>query len=359
MSAKIGCIKTIKGKRGNTYCVQIRLKGHKNTSRTFKELKEAKKWLKETLYAISQGKAYETKVMRSHTFSDLINKYIDEELDKSSSNYKTRLGQLNWWKAELGHLSLVNIKEDVISTCRKKLLGTNDRYGNPRSMTTANRYMTSLSVVLRKAVKEWRLMTYNPVSNFQKYKEPNGRDRFLSEEEIERLLKACKNSSNQHLYSIVLLALCTGMRKGEIINLKWEDIDFQRDLIKLKKTKNGDMRNVPLKGSICDILKKRFFDERPSLNLYVFKGKKCNKPINFRGAWSIALKEAEIKDFVFHSLRATCVTYLSKLGYSLHLIAKIVGHKEVSITYKRYACLSMDEHFKATERLGSFFKSLL
>jgi len=95
MSAKIGYIKTIKGKRGNTYCVQIRLKGHKNTSRTFKELKEAKKWLQETLYAISRGKAYETRVMCTQTFSGLIEKFIKDELDKTSSNYKTRLGQLN------------------------------------------------------------------------------------------------------------------------------------------------------------------------------------------------------------------------------------------------------------------------
>jgi len=102
------------------------------------------------------------------------------------------------WKSELGNLSLTNIKEDVISTCRKKLLDTKDRYGNPRSKATANRYMTTLSLVLRKATREWRLMTYNPVCSFQKYKEPDGRDRYLSEDEIERLLKTCRSSSNCH-----------------------------------------------------------------------------------------------------------------------------------------------------------------
>jgi hypothetical protein len=120
MSAKLGCIKTINGKRGNFYCVQIRVKGHNHTSRTFKDLREAKKWLQETLHAISKGQAYETKVMRTQSFSQLVDKYIAEELDKSSSNFKTRLGQLNWWKGELGHLPLIDIKEDVISTCRKK-----------------------------------------------------------------------------------------------------------------------------------------------------------------------------------------------------------------------------------------------
>jgi hypothetical protein len=109
MSTKFGSIKTIKGKRGNTYCVQIRMKGHPHISKTFKELKEAKAWLKERSYAMSTGKPYETKVMRTRTFAQLVDKYIEEKADKSSSNYKTRLGQLFWWKDQLGRFTPITL----------------------------------------------------------------------------------------------------------------------------------------------------------------------------------------------------------------------------------------------------------
>ncbi len=323
MSVKFGSIKTIQGKKGNTYCVQIRMKGHPHLSKTFKKLRLAKQWLSETTYAMRAGQSYETKVMRTQTFSQLINKYIEEEIDKSSSYYKTRLGQLLWWKEQLGHLTLNNIREDVISSARKTLHDTPDRFGKPRSNSTVNRYMTTLSVVLSVASREWRLLPYNPLSNFQKLKEPSGRDRFLTESEIERLLNACKESKNKHLYPIVLLALCTGMRKGEITHLKWADIDFNEEVIKLEQTKNGDRRYVPLKNPILTELREEATAVQHSPDEYIFKSPYSNSPIDFRNAWEATLKKAAIENFVFHSLRATCVTYLSKLGYSLHLMVLV------------------------------------
>lgn len=284
MTVKFGSIKTIQGKKGNTYCVQIRMKGHPHISKTFKELKEAKSWLKETSYAMSTGQAYETKVMRTQTFAQLIDKYIEEKVDKTSSNYITRLGQLLWWKEQLGYLTLNIIKEDVISAARLNLQNIRDRFGNPRSNATINRYMTTLSVVLGVASREWRLLPYNPLKNFQKLKEPPGRDRFLSENEVERLLASCKESKNKHLYDIVLLALCTGMRKGEIAHLKWSDIDFEGEVIKLEHTKNGDKRYVPLKNPILSLLKQKAIKSSTTPFGYVFSGPIVNQPINFRNA---------------------------------------------------------------------------
>ncbi len=307
---------------------------------------------------MSTGQSYETKMMRTQTVAQLVDKYIDEEIDKSSSNYKTRLGQLFCWKKQLGHLTLNNNRADVISTARKTLHNTPDRFGKPRSNSTVNRYMTTLSVLLGVAVREWRLLPHNPLSNFQKLREPSGRDRFLSEDEMVRLLNTCKKSKNRNLYPIVLLAICTGMRRGEITHLKWKDINFEEEIIKLEKTKNGDKRYVPLKDPILSLLKERAIIAEPPPTEYIFKGPFSNSPINFRNSWESALKNAEIENFVFHSLRATCVTYLSKLGYSLHLIAKIIGHREISTTYTRYACLGISEHAEATEKLGNFLDRL-
>ncbi len=78
---------------------------------------------------MSAGQSYETKVMRTQTFSQLIDKYIEEEIAKTSSNYKSWLGQLLWRKEQLGYLTLNNVREDVISTARKNLQNTPDRFG--------------------------------------------------------------------------------------------------------------------------------------------------------------------------------------------------------------------------------------
>ena len=95
-------------------------------------------------------------------------------------------------------------------------------------------------------------MEINPVSRIRKPTEPRGRVRFLSKEERERLLKACKESKNKHLYTIVLMALSTGMRYSEIINLKWSDIDLEKGTIILHHTKNNERRRVPLTGLILE-----------------------------------------------------------------------------------------------------------
>ena len=218
--------------------------------------------------------------------------------------------------------------------------------------------MTTLSVVLGTACKEWRLTSYNPASNFQKLKEPPGRDRFLTEDELERLFASCKESKCKQLYPIVLLAVCTGMRKGEIVNLRWRDIDFGEELIKLEKTKNGDKRYVPIKNPVLALLKEKAKETPHHPDSYLFASPKSGKPINFTSSWINALKRANIDNFVLHSLRATCVTHLTKLGYPLHLIAKIVGHREISTTYQRYSCLGLEEHAEATEKLGNFLENI-
>lgn len=89
--------------------------------------------MQETTHALSTGQPYETKVMRTKTFAQLVDKYIEEEIDTTSSNYTTRLGQLFWWKEQLGHLTFSHVREDVMSAVRKHLLNTPDPFGNPQS----------------------------------------------------------------------------------------------------------------------------------------------------------------------------------------------------------------------------------
>ena len=111
---------------------------------------------------------------------------------------------------------------------------------------TANRYFTSFSVVRTVAQREWGWLAANPVHEVPKLPEPRGRVRFLSEEEGERLLEACQQSVMPYLALLVILALSTGARRGELLKLTWPDVDFSRQRLTFYHTKNRTPRSVPL-----------------------------------------------------------------------------------------------------------------
>jgi integrase len=166
----------------------------------------------------------------------------------------------------------------------------------------------------------------------------NGRTRFLNDDEKERLLSACRESASKGLYPIVILALSTGMRRGEIMNLKWSDIDLDRGSILLQTTKNGDRRFVPLVGMALDLLRSKYANQAVDSLVFPAPHSPC-KPIDIRSAWETALSKANIFNFRFHDLRHTAASYLAMNQASLLEIGTLLGHKTVQMT-KRYAHLS-------------------
>jgi integrase len=174
-----------------------------------------------------------------------------------------------------------------------------------------------------------------------KPKEPRGRVRFLSDDERAHLLDACRSSRCPYLYAVVVLALSTGMRHGEIMNLRWSDVDLLKGRIILHDTKNGERRNVPLTGHAHHEMEKlskvRRIDTAlvfPNTNF----GEKA-RPYEIRKSWNTALKKAEIEDFRFHDLRHSTASYLAMNGATLSEIAEVLGHKTLQMV-KRYAHLS-------------------
>jgi len=349
---KLGNIQVREGSKGKTYRAQIRKKGYKHMSKSFKSKDRAEKWLKDNIFAIEQGLPYETKEMRTFTLSDIIDRYLKEEMDPSNSNYKTRKGQLEWWKAEIGNLVLSQVREDAICKCKDKLLKTPDKFGNLRKGSTINRYLTTLSVVLDIARKEWRLFKGEPIKNIRKCQESQPRDRFLNHEERARLLDACKKSPCKHLYPFVLICLCCGLRKGEILGLKWKNINFEEQLIQIPKTKNGSRIDIPLRDPVLSVLKDLKEVSDKNLDSLLFPGKNPSKPCDFRKAWKIAITEAGLSDITPHDMRRTFISNLGELGYPLHVAAKLANHKTLSITYSVYSQLSKPQIAEAVESLG-------
>ncbi len=325
-----------------SYRVKIRLRGYPEQIATFTRITDAKKWIQDTESAIREGRHFKTSEAKKHTAKELINRYIEEIVPrkpKSANDLKTQLG---WWKESIGSFLLSDITPALITEHRGKLSQEkSERKGRKRTDATINRYCAALSHCFTIAVKEWGWMQENPILKIKKFKEPRGRVRFLSDEERERLLTACKESSSPYLYILTVLAISTGARKMEIMSLKWDDVDLSRGMIFLHDTKNGERRSLPLVGIAKDLMKSHHKNRNENTGL-VFPAKNLKDPIDIRTPFETALQKAEIKDFRWHDLRHSCASYLAMNGATLAEIAGVLGHKTLSIV-KRYSHIS-DAH---------------
>jgi integrase len=214
-------------KHCQSYRVRIRMKGGQYFDRSFKSKTLAKKWKRDMESAIEHDRYEFTNPATKHTLAELIDLYIERVLPSKPKNAKNTLRHLLWWKQELGHLLLAQIRPSLIAEKRDELLTGFVRDGKLRSPSTVVRYLSSLSHVFSKAVKEWEWLRENPVFKIEKPKQAQGRKRVLDEVEQKRLLQACEESGSKDLFLVVALALGTGMRKGEIMSLRWKDINFR------------------------------------------------------------------------------------------------------------------------------------
>jgi integrase len=222
----------------------------------------------------------------------------------------------------------------------------------PGAFSDVVRYLAALSHCLSVAVKEYQWLDDSPMRKVSKPKEPRGRVRFLSDDERAALLRECQASPNPYLYPVVVLALSTGMRAGEIMNLEWRDVDLQKGWLTLRETKNGERRGVPLAGKAMELVKLHGKVRRLDTQL-LFPGKEHpHKPMDLRAPWNAAVKRAGLEDFRFHDLRHSAASYLAMGGASLAEIADVLGHKTLSMV-KRYARLSESHKAGVVERMNA------
>ncbi len=323
-----------------SYRVRVRLKGYPLQTSTFSRLTDAKRWAQETETAIRQGHYFKTSESKKHTLKKLIERYIQEGFIEQK-NQKDKLRHLLWWKDNLGGYLLVDMSPALIAEYRNNLSSEIRCKGAQRSPATVARYLAALSHAFTIAVKEWGWLDSNPVLKVTKPKEPRGRVRFLSDNERARLLAACESSQNSYLNIVVVLALSTGMRQGEIMNLTWEDVDLKKGRITLHETKNGERRVVPLTTHTLKLLKAHSKIKYLGTKLLFpsHNASQTNKPMDLRKPWLTALKQANIEDFRFHDLRHSAASYLAMNGASIAEIAEVLGHKTLQMV-KRYTHLS-------------------
>lgn len=350
-------------KNGTTYRAIVRIKGFPPQQKTFKRLTDAKLWAQQTEAAIRRGELQTfTKVTANKTLRETVERYRDEILPrKSAGTQRSETAHLAFWEAALGDYGLTYIEPQMISNKlaalrKEKRVKKGDKPGKPtgalRSLRTIKYYQDTLSTVFKYA-RQWQWTRQNPVDELERItKLRNERIRFLSDDERRALLKACEASSNEHLYPIVVFALSTGARKGEILGLTLEDLDLSRDMAVLRNTKNGDTRSVPVVHHLKTLLTKqvpkinKLYDalELPKRGRLLFARSDGLAPIEINRAWYTALSAANIADFRFHDLRHSTASYLAMSGASQLEIAEVLGHRTLQMV-KRYSHLS-ESHVK-------------
>ena len=321
-----------------SYRVKVRLKGHPTTTGTFQRITDAKRWAQSTEAAIREGRYFKTAEAKRHTLGDLVDRYITEVLPEKPKNAANSRQHLIWWKSKLGAYLLADVSPALIVKYRNELLATITRRGTKMANGTVVRYMASLSHAFSLAVKDWQWVDDSPLRKVSKPKEPRGRERFLSDDERAALLQACKASTSRFLYTVVVLALSTGMRRGEIMGLRWNQIDIPRGRILLYETKNNTSRAVPLAGLALTLMSGLLKVRRIDTDL-VFYGEAGSKPVDLTKPWTTALGKANLTNFRFHDLRHSAASYLAMNGATTIEIAAILGHKTLQMV-KRYSHLA-------------------
>lgn len=287
---------------------------------------------------------------------------VREAIDAYMAGYagadKSRASRMAWWQSVLGDVKLAELDSDQIADVLdafttqpvRKYVGRDEqgrrlyRDHHARSPSTVTRYRTTLSAVLtwakhkRLTPKGWR----NPCHDVKGTPTVPGRVRYLSNDERTRLLAATKISAWPKLYLLVLMAITTGARRGELLGLRYRDLDLPMEkdatgTATLPTTKNGDSRVLVLTPAVVAEIKRHGVGVADAL---LFPGKfRRDQPYAITEAWSRALVNARIENFKFHDLRHTHASYLAQSGASLLEIADSLGHRTMAMV-KRYSHLS-------------------
>jgi integrase len=321
-----------------TFRVKVRIKGQRPQQASFARLTDAKRWAQSTEAAMREGRYFKVQEARRKTLTDLIDRYIRDVLPQRPKNASNTSRHLLWWKSQLGYRLLADIQPTHIAEFRDQLLSTPTDRGGRRANATVQRYLAAISHAYNIAIKDWGWVDENPVAKISKPRAARGRERFLSDEERDRLLSACKASRSQFLYTVVVLAISTGMRRGEIMGLRWKQVDLPNSCLRLSETKNDTSRSIPLASLALSLMTQLSKVRRIDSEL-VFYGKDKTQPIDLKKPWETALRKAGIDDFRFHDLRHTAASYLAMDGATTMEIAAVLGHKTLQMV-KRYSHLA-------------------
>jgi len=295
---------------------------------TYPNRKTAEQALMKRKIEIAEGKFLDKRKEEKIKFKDFAEEFIEVYAKPNKKSWKRDQLSMKHLKKHFGEKYLSQITSYDIENYKKERI-------KEVSPSTINRELACLKTMFNKAI-EWKKVKENPVREVKLFKENNERIRYLKEDEIKKLL----NNLSGSLRIIVIIALNTGMRLSEILNLRWEDIDFSTKLIYIRESKSGESREIPMTDIVYNTLWDLKFTSqlKGRVSPFVFKGIK-KYWVSHR--FHYIVKKLGIKDFRFHDLRHTFASYLAMMGVNLKTIQELLGHKTFKMTL-RYAHLSKD-----------------
>jgi integrase len=287
---------------------------------------------------IVEGRYFERLEARQHSFEELKERYMREhsKVNKMESSHIRDRASFVHLSGFFSGLSLAEVKPARIS--EYKALRTSE---GAKTATLA-RELEVLRHALNLAIREWEWLDKSPFEKVRIEKPNNAIETWLTDDQERDLL----NESPQWLGELITFALHTGMRQGEILCLKWSQVDLNRKSVTLLVTKNKDKRTIPLNLTVLKLLK----DKSRVVNIsgYVFVSKAGTRidASNLRRAFNSAEERAGIENFRFHDLRHTFATRLVQAGVDLYVVKQLLGHKSIAMTM-RYA-----HHYPESLRFG-------
>lgn len=309
--------------RNGKWQARITRKGQQAVAKSFHSKQDAEKWARQVETEIDKGSYTNVTLADKTPFKDVIERYL-QEVTLQTRSMKEDTYRL---KALARH-SIAKLRMTALTPIKVA------EYRDERLTQVSNgaviRELSYFSSIINHARREWGINMVNPIPLVKKPPSPQGRNRILTEEELNRLFDALKpqiKSSNHWTLPLTKFALETAMRRGEILGLRWEHIDPQKRTAFIPLTKNGESRLVPLSTAAIEILTQlpRNLDGR------VFPV----TPFTLSAAIDRARTKAKLKDFHFHDLRHMAITRLAEKLPNLIELSAVSGHKSLAML-KRY-----------------------
>jgi len=318
-------------KKGGNWFIDFWHRGRRYRRKVSPDKRQAELALKKVKVAIAENKFFDVKKQQKVLFEEMGKEYLERYSKINKRSFVHDEGKLRKHLIPFfGGKFLYEITSGMIEDYKAK------RLGEEASVATINRELAILKHIYTKAI-EWGKAGENPVKKVKLFRENNQRIRYLERGEVKTLI----DSSAEFLKPIIIVALNTGMRQGEILRLCWDDIDFANGIITVRNSKSGESRYVPMNTVVMNTLenlKKLCNPNSP----YIFcndRGRPLTRFGLVRGAFERAVKNTGIKDFHFHDLRHTFASYLVMSGADIMTVKELLGHKTLAMTL-RYSHLS-------------------
>ena len=303
-------------KRGQRWCVQIRRKGFPAQHGTFRTKSAALAWAREQEGRIDQGEIPPAIRLQGITLGDLLRRYDAEVVPQLRGAAQATLRVRKLLRASLSDYALAKLSPSLFATYRDARL----KEVRPQ---TVKHELALLSRIITLAQREWDIpIQTNPVQRIAMPIVHNARTRRLEDGEALRIREALKVTRNPLVEPAIILALETGMRRGELLGLLWRNVDLKRRVALLPMTKNGQAREVPLNDEAVRVLGALKATRETDRVLPM-------TPLALRLAWVRVTKRAGLEDLHFHDLRHEAISRYAEMGLTTPELALISGHRDM------------------------------